>query len=139
MRLVRLIYTSSLKTDTDHAEVNKIHAVSQENNTKNNITGMLFFGGRKFLHTIEGGRENVNLLYNKICHDPRHEHVLLLSYGEIAEREFDKFSMKLILLTKSSNKITLRYSIGETFNPYEMSGDTALRMMLAMRDSNTNA
>jgi hypothetical protein len=132
MRLVRLIYASSLKPGIDHSVVNDIHATSQKNNVKSNLTGLLVFGNRKFLQTFEGGREQVNLLYHKIATDPRHENALILSYQEVAEREFDKFSMKLIMLTKASSKIQLRFSVGDVFNPYEMSGETALGMMLAL-------
>ena len=40
-----------------------------------------------FLQVLEGGRDAVSALYNRIAQDPRHRDVALLSYEEIGERE----------------------------------------------------
>ncbi len=132
--MVRIIYTSAFKAGIDHSEINKIHATSHANNVKWQVTGMLCFGSRKFLQCLEGDRDRVNALFQKISRDPRHEEITILKYDSIHEREFDRFSMKLILLTKAANKAVARFSGTETFDPYLMSGETALRMMLSLRE-----
>ena len=39
---------------------------------------------------LEGGRNAVSALYNRISQDPRHHDVALLSYEEIGERSFSQ-------------------------------------------------
>ena len=88
MRLVRLIYASKFKKDVNPSELNRIHEEAVAFNSKNHISGILVFGEDFFLQYLEGGREAVNNLYNKITADPRHTSNLILDYSEISERQF---------------------------------------------------
>ena len=45
------------------------------------ITGVLCHGGDVFMQVLEGGRDAVNALYNKIVRDARHHDVALLHYA----------------------------------------------------------
>lgn len=134
MRLTRLIYASTIKKDTDPSELKKIHEKALHENPKNSITGILVFGEDFFLQCIEGGRDSVNRLYAKIANDPRHDHSVLIDYSEIDERKFVKWSMKLFLLTKEHKLMIQRFSLGDRFNPYEMSGPSALRFLHELTD-----
>ncbi len=134
MKLARLIYSSSLKPHVDHTEIKKIHEVAEEQNRKLRVTGMLIFGNENFLQAIEGDRDVINSLYDKIFHDPRHHQLIIRSYQEINDRKFNRFAMKLILLTQANAQFVLQFSTSELFNPSEMTSESALKMMLALRD-----
>ena len=89
MRLVRLIYTSTfLSQEYDSSELKKIHEVAMANNSQLEISGMLIVGNDYFLQCLEGGRENVNRLYEKIAKDKRHNRATILSYEESHSRRF---------------------------------------------------
>lgn len=133
MRLVRLIYASTLKKDIAQSELSKIHERAKLKNLEFDITGLLVFGNDYFLQCIEGGREVVNRLYSNITADARHEHSVLLEYSEPAERDFDEWSMKVVLLKKENSKSLRRFSTIADFNPYLLSGPSAHRLMLSLR------
>jgi hypothetical protein len=134
MKLVRLVYASALRPNVDPSELAVIHSKSLENNPKEVITGILVFGNDYFLQCLEGSQESVNRLYAKIASDPRHERCTLLSYSKISTREFDDWAMKLVLMTEKKTKLITKYSMSGVFNPYEMSGEGALGLLIAVRE-----
>ncbi len=134
MRIVRLIYASTFTKNTDPSELKKIHDCAVEKNKTSSVTGMLIFGNDFFLQCLEGGREAVNRIYHKIILDSRHTHPLLLEYSEVSEREFETWSMKLVLLTPEKIKLLSRYCVNDVFNPYEMSAASALKLMLSLKN-----
>jgi len=134
MKLVSLTYVSTLKKDTDATELFDLNQISVKNNAQLEVSGILLFSNDYFLQHLEGGREVVNALFHKIANDSRHEHVLLLNYSEIFERDFEKWGMKLALLTKEKAQTILKYSIHAEFNPYLMSGPSALAFLKTFRD-----
>lgn len=94
---------------------------------------MLIFGEDYFLQCLEGGRTAVNHRCNSIVADPHHERGMLLSYGEIDERSFAEWDMKLVLVTEKKAELLRRFSIRGRFDPYTMTGKSALALMLALR------
>jgi hypothetical protein len=54
------------------------------------VTGVLCFclSSGIFMQVLEGGRDPVNALYNRITRDKRHRDATLLSYDEIGQRSF---------------------------------------------------
>ena len=135
MRLIRLIYASTIKADTDPSELAKIHEVADEKNGLSSISGLLVFGDDYFLQALEGGREAVNALYHRIMKDPRHTKIVLLEYGDISVRQFEDWRMKLVLLTEKKSQLVKRFSATEKFNPYEMTAPTALSFLQHLRTS----
>jgi hypothetical protein len=75
----------------------------------------------------------VNLLYSKIIVDPRNELNVLLEYGEIVEREFEDWSMKLVLLTAANSKKLRKFSTMSDFDPFVLSGSSAHKLLLSLR------
>ena len=131
---LRLIYVSTFKASTDVTELAKIHERARESNSKYDLTGMLVFGNDYFLQCLEGGREPVNRLYANILSDQRHEKVTLLDYTELHERDFGKWSMKLVLITPEKELFLRRFSITSHFDPYQLSGQSARQLMLALSE-----
>ena len=128
MKLVRLIYSSQFKEDTKPNELANIHNAALSHNSKNGITGTLVFGDDKFIQYIEGERTQVNHLFRIIGADPRHEQVNILDFSEIAEREFDTWHMKLVLLSETNPKV-VRFSEDGSFEPSRMDASTALNFL----------
>ncbi len=134
MRLVRLIYTSRMKDGVDPSELARIHETAMRNNQASGTTGMLAFGNDRFLQLLEGSRTAVNHLYSKISADSRNTDVALLEYSEIVERDFDQWSMKLVLVTDQKKILLRKFSTTDDFDPYNMSGQSAYRLLLSLRN-----
>lgn len=58
---------------------------------------------------------------------------MLLSYGEVSEREFPQWSMKHVLISEDKRQLVLTYSVSSDFNPFLMSGASATSFLLALR------
>ena len=129
--IVRLIYASKVKEGHGPNDVLKIVEVSEKNNQEAGITGALCYGPRYFLQCLEGSRDAVNELYNKIIADERHTDVTLLYYDDIEERAFGDWSMGYALAEKSLNKIILRFGSSIDFNPYKFSAKQAIGFLKA--------
>lgn len=93
----RLIYCSRNRIEGTEeqiaTEIDKILISSRRNNEQNNITGALLFNGLAFAQVLEGPRPAVEALYVTICEDSRNSHNVLLETGDIAKRDFARWSM----------------------------------------------
>lgn len=128
--LVRLIYVSRAADLQDSAALtDSIMSAARTYNPGNGITGVLCYGEGVFLQAIEGGREEINALYNMILRDPRHENVVLMHYEEILERRFGGWTMGQVNLAKLNTSIVLKYSETPELNPYRMSGKVVLALL----------
>ena len=128
MQLVRLIYASHFKANVASNELAAIHHTAVKNNPRVGVTGVLVFGDDQFIQCIEGGRSEVNRLFSAIESDKRHQDIQILDFSEISERDFEKWSMKLVLLTEENPKLKNLPEKG-TFKPKTMSAATALSFL----------
>lgn len=134
MFLTRLVYASTISEDFNCDDIEGILAVARKNNKQNNITGMLCFNRKYFLQCLEGSRTNVNNAYHKILNDNRHSRIVMLDYKEITMREFSDWAMGYMPESSLTAPTNLKYSGKSEFIPYEMSGESAHQMMLALKD-----
>jgi hypothetical protein len=126
--LVRLLYASRAADDVSQEELQSILSQSKANNPGSSITGVLCSSGRIFLQLLEGGRMQVNALYNHIAADPRHNDVVILSYEEISERKFVGWSMGLVNLERINPSLLLKYSENATLDPYGVPGTASMAL-----------
>jgi len=127
--LVRLLYASRAVDRISQEELLKILSQSRANNPLMGITGILCSSGLIFLQCLEGGRMEVNALYNEIAADPRHNDVVILSYQEISERNFANWSMGLVDLEQVNPSLLLKYSETATLDPYGVPGAASMALL----------
>jgi len=120
--MVRLLYASRLAQAASDSLIDPILQQARRNNPELGITGVLCHGGDLFLQVLEGGREPVNLLYNRIVCDRRHKAVTLLQYEEILERRFGGWTMGQVNLAKVNSSTILKYSERAVIDPYSLPG-----------------
>ncbi len=126
--LVRLLYASRA-TDTMTADsLALIMKQSKTNNAKSGITGVLCLSEGIFLQVLEGGRNVVSALYNRIANDARHRDVVLLHYQEINERCFAGWSMGEVNMARLNPALLLKYSETATLDPYAGSGAVSMAL-----------
>jgi hypothetical protein len=126
--LVRLMYASRAAESLGHDELSAIVKKSQTRNVELGVTGVLCFSGGVFLQALEGGRNAVNALYNKITQDRRHHDVVLLIYDEVPERRFAGWSMGSVNLARINPAVLLKYSETAVLDPYAVSGKASLAL-----------
>lgn len=89
--LYQLIYVSKRKCSEE--EIIKILEKSREKNKDINVTGMLLYTKDSFIQCIEGEKDEVTTLYEKIKKDERHSNSILISYKFIKKRDFPSWNM----------------------------------------------
>lgn len=99
--LYRLIYCSrnviaqdpSAGLDRLEPELRAILAVSRERNRTSNVTGALLATASGFAQVLEGPRDVVEPLFERIGADPRHTDVTVLSFTPTERRSFPNWPM----------------------------------------------
>jgi hypothetical protein len=81
--------------------VEEIRTVSEKNNLREEITGVLVETGGLFFQVIEGPADAVDRLYKRISEDSRHKEILLLkTMHNVDGRLFPNWAMKTVHLKK---------------------------------------
>ena len=128
--LVRLIYASQSSGPITDEVIEAVLDKSRNSNPDAGITGVLCVcQGGVFMQVLEGGREEVNLLYGKVLRDARHTHVTLLEYAELTERRFSSWRMGRVDLNKLNTGIILKYSEKSRLDPFQIPGGVALAFL----------
>ncbi len=127
--LVRLMYASRAVEAVDQNELVAILRKSKSNNPEHGITGVLCYSEGIFLQVLEGGRSEVNRLYNRIAADPRHAGVELMHYEEISERRFAGWSMGQVNMARLNRALLLKYSAKAVLDPFSVSGVVSMAML----------
>lgn len=127
--LVRLMYASRAASGSvTPEELAAILKRSKAHNPGEGVTGVLCASGGTYLQVLEGGRDAVSRLYNRITADPRHRDVVLLSYEEIEERNFAVWSMGQVNLSRLNPALLMKYSETAALDPFALSGKVSLAL-----------
>ena len=140
----QLIYASAATRELEPAELEKILAAARRNNQPAGITGMLVYHEGSFLQVLEGDRELVEALYEKIELDDRHTNAFILLRSEDAERCFERWSMGFSRPTEDQKReipgLNDFLRVGFTKpapgqeTELESRGQTARKILLAFRE-----
>ncbi len=91
--LFQIVYTSTAAESFGRAELMELLKASVQRNTRAGITGLLLYKDGTFMQALEGEEAAVIALFAKICHDPRHHHVIPLIQEPIKQRYFPNSAM----------------------------------------------
>ena len=95
--LYNVVYCSRAADGINDEAVARIIETSRRWNPAQGITGLLVFGSGIFFQWLEGPRDNVLHLMDKLKKDPRHQDVVPLSaVEEVRERLFPDWDMELV-------------------------------------------
>lgn len=90
-----LIYSSMASPEIEESDLKDIIVSAEKNNHGNEITGMLIFHDGRFFQMLEGSKEKVQAVFEKIQADPRHSAIIKLFEGETSKRHFPDWKMAL--------------------------------------------
>ena len=127
--LVRLLYVSQPVGPVTTTVTTLILEQSNIYNKKENITGVLCQGSGLWMQVLEGERHQVNVLYARIMASRHHNNVELLSMEEITQRQFGKWSMALVHLSKDDPMVQMAHP---EFDPYSATAKNAIALLDAL-------
>lgn len=140
--LVRLVYVSrALFVPMEQSygiepAVTKILFESRRQNIQRGLVGVLYYGHGYFMQCIEGEKQYVDQLYEKLQQDPRHTDLKVLSYLPISHVSFEQWRMKYMPLDHAVQRLLKRYGM-EQFNPYQLSADAVTALLYQAIDEHT--
>lgn len=91
-----LSYTSKAYKGLEKSDLIDILEVSKKNNAELNITGCLIYHRGQFLQILEGPKNDVELLVEKIKRDPRNKKLSIIYSGVKSGRNFREWDMALV-------------------------------------------
>jgi hypothetical protein len=101
MDLTSLTYTSLARLDLQSSDLEDIHRSARELNALDGITGLLVFNGTHFLQIIEGARDAIDDLLERLRRDPRHTGLEVRDRHKLTARSFPDWSMELVRVNAS--------------------------------------
>lgn len=90
--LHQIIYISRL-ADPDEALVKNILEAALRHNPRNDVSGMMLYAEGDVIQVLEGPRDKVTALFEKIKRDPRHGNVFVVLDEAVRSRHFPDWSM----------------------------------------------
>lgn len=132
--LIQLIYASRAKDALVSSDIRQILDVSQANNRRDGLSGMLCHGNGHFLQYLEGKRENVNAAYARIMRDPRHDALVLLHYGLIDMPQFADWEMGYVSGEDPETRTILcETANNNVFYPEALNAGEAVALIAALK------
>lgn len=99
-QVYHLSYVSTGCDSLQYEDIKSILDSSVKNNKEDNVTGILVYCNKHFFQIIEGNKEAIQHIFNKIIIDPRHDNVIKIQEGYTDHRQFQNWNMAF----KSYNK-----------------------------------
>lgn len=93
-KIFQIFYTSVATSHFNEDEdIDKILNSARDFNDQKSISGMLFYGGSRFMQLLEGHEDVVKSLLGKIACDPRHHNINVIFTQTVPVRIFENWSM----------------------------------------------
>lgn len=94
-----IVYFSSSADPLDENELAAILEQSRQNNRKLGVTGVMLYVRGSIVQVLEGAKQAVDALFERIQHDNRHTDVVTVLNRPISQRQFGNWSMGYETLT----------------------------------------
>lgn len=127
--LTRLIYASASAHAMGPHDIESLLQHARQANQRRDLTGALIFSHDSYLQALEGDREVVSTLYTRLAADPRHQRLVILSCGPIAERVFADWSMAFAPADASHRLLFLKHGVSSRLEPHALHADAALQLL----------
>jgi hypothetical protein len=132
----RLIYVSSATRLFSEAELENLLTKSRQSNNSVGITGLLLYKDGNFMQCLEGPKDAVETLMDKIRGDPRHRGIIVL-LAEYAQPEFSEWSMGFKKLNPSTAIEVPGYSeflsLPLTSEQFRLHPSSSVKMLLSFK------
>jgi len=133
-----ITYTSAAKELFSQERLTALLDLAYNANKKHGVTGMLLYNSGTFMQTIEGPDVAIGQLFQNICRDPSHHHLIKVLDEEIDERHFPEWHMGFIDGQKLQAKpmgYTDFLSSPPTADSFRRSNSDAKKLLASFRDT----
>jgi hypothetical protein len=128
--LVRCLYASrSATTPIVAPVVESILVAARRNNPPRGITGLLCYSDTTFVQLLEGGRSEVNELFNVIVRDERHTGLQVLRFDETMHRDCGRWTMGRVGVGMASQTLLMKYYARAELDPFSAPSDATLALL----------
>ncbi|SEO66877.1 Sensors of blue-light using FAD [Salinihabitans flavidus] len=134
-RFVGLAYCSK-PANFSFDQTDEILQIARHNNERDALTGALVYDNSTYLQWLEGGASEIRDVFGRICHDPRHSRIKLLTVQELDDRWFPDWSMTAAVTqdqTLRGLKLVPHLSLSR-FDPFGWSEEDVTCFMDALSD-----
>lgn len=100
-------YVSHVSPKTSENEIVEILEHAQAYNTQNDLTGVLLYSEGNFFHVIEGEKNLIQNLFDKIKADKRHENITTIFERPIVRAAYDGFKSDFVTQHKKMENISI--------------------------------
>ncbi|MBF0302126.1 MAG: EAL domain-containing protein [Desulfamplus sp.] len=121
-----VIYISKASDSISHDEIESILKSSRKNNAELCITGFLIYHNGYFMQLIEGRKESIETLLEKVMNDSRHSDIKIILRAFNERRLFTDWTMGYWNMEESGAQIDFSTWQKQTFSLLEISNDTKL-------------
>ncbi|MBF0329366.1 MAG: EAL domain-containing protein [Nitrospirae bacterium] len=121
-----VIYVSRAAESVDEGEIFKILNTAQKFNAEQGITGFLLFNNGYFMQLLEGRKESVDALLEKIAKDERHKDFKIILRTTNQQRLFQDWSMGYWNMKNTGADIDFSKWQERTFHLTDISKDAKL-------------
>lgn len=134
--LACIVYYSNARHPFDNEALCRLLEISRRNNGAVGVTGMLLFHDGNFIQALEGPRDEVLRMFERVKVDPSHGDILSVGPMTIEQRYFPDWTMGVVaepLLSPAGREATsdfLRCKADSTIDPSSI----AWRLLEAFRE-----
>ncbi|MCD0460189.1 BLUF domain-containing protein [Roseiconus lacunae] len=94
--LYQLVYVSSANVPFSDKDLDALLHRARSSNHALDVSGILLFADQTFFQVLEGERATVQILFERIEHDPRHSDATIIAERPIEHRSFADWSMGFV-------------------------------------------
>lgn len=116
-KINRWLYVSQPAKNVNFNQIQEILTISHRNNSERNISGALIYDHKHFIQYLEGDKNIIDSLREKIQSNPNHHEIHTIAFGEIPQRHFKNWTMSYISYAMYNQVIP--NLCPEGFRPYE--------------------
>ncbi len=98
-------YVSTANPTLKDSDIQDLFEDIKSNNEKNNITGILMYSNGNFFQVLEGEKNKVRNLFNKIKVDYRHYDIIKIFDREIRHKAFSDYNSSFTIVSDNYNHI----------------------------------
>lgn len=132
-----IVYFSNSAGPFEEKDLAVILQQSRQNNVQFGITGVMLYVRGSIVQVLEGEKEAVEIMYERILHDDRHTNVVGVLNRPIKERLFAQWSMGYeTITTRQLEEIKAIVDLDDHGTAANPDSPVILRMIRLFYDSN---
>lgn len=101
-KLHTIVYKSLATIDFSQEELTSLAKTAYFNNFLYQISGLLLYYNQHFFQILEGRQELVEMVFESIKKDARHERIHVIKNEPLSARSFEQWSMGLVVVPKNT-------------------------------------